>query len=658
MAWKTITLHGWWVSFKRDSEWYISHKEIDGFSSIDKIEIAGESVCYQDSDFEAVDMGKIISKYPTDSFGLKRCKSRGCYTLKINTREFDPKKLQLHYADVVIKIGNEEIVTGNKIIEHITYNGRKCQLQRVGNDGYRRTFKTTIWHKSPFIYNYCGGFSEGLAAVRLNDWCGYINTSGRVAIPMEWKSANRFHNGLAIVENDCREWGFIDKTGREVIACEYEDVHPFVEDLAYIEEDEDGKTFGFIDRKGNKVIPCIHRNFSTGYDMLEHHDFSCGVALVRNEQYQFGYIDKQGRAITPIVYTWAKPFREGLGAARKDKLAGFIDATGASIIPFMYSAVKSFSNGLAPVKMNGKWGYIDKDNNLVIPCKYDDASGFSDDGLAIIKLRGKEGFIDRYGKIIISPKYTEVWSFSDGVAIVRRGKKEGAINKMGELIIPYLYDWCSNFKNGFAIVEIADKYGCIDKEGNVVIPIIYDNISGPYGDLFAVELYEKMGYIDIKGNILIGDDKVYKALSKKYDQVFIKNGEMRTYSLVLDGKYGLADADGNELIPPRYDWLGNGFYSGLCLAGYRGENTGAGFINLEGEEIIAPKRWTVTDFENGFALVSFESNKWGAINTSGKLIVPCEYEEWKLCVEDDKIYAYDNNDVITIFDNQGNIIEQ
>lgn len=633
MAWKTITLHGWRISLKRDSEWYISHKEVYGFSSIDKIDVEGESECYKESDFASVDMGKIVSKYPTDTFGLKRCKSLGCYTLKINAREFEQKKLQLHYADVVIKIGDEEIITGNKIIEHITYNGRKCQLHRVGNDGYDRIFQTTIWHKSPFIYNNCLGFSEGVASVELNDWCGYIDTAGRVAIPMEWKSASRFHGGLAIVENDCRQWGFIDKSGREIIACEYEDVHPFVEDLAYFEE-EDGKTFGFIDRKGNKVIPCIHRNFSTGYDEFSHHDFSCGVALVRNEQYQFGYIDKQGRTITPIVYTWAEPFREGLGAVRKDKLAGFIDATGASIIPFIYSRVKSFSNGLAPVKIGEKWGYIDKNNNLVIPCKYDKAYGFSDDGLAIVKLKDKEGFIDRSGKRVISPKYSEVCPFSDGMARVKKGKKYGFINLNGELIVPCRYDWADWYREGFAIVEIADKNGCIDKEGNIVIPIIYDSIGGPYGDLFAVELYEKMGYIDIKGNILIGDDNVYKTLSKRYDQVFINNGEVQTYSFVLDGKYGLADAEGNELIPPRYDWLGNGFVEDMLVVGIRGE--GVGFVNKLGEEVVRPQYDEASDFHKGRSAVCL-NGKYGAINKHGEIVVPLVHD--KIGMYTDKIWV-------------------
>lgn len=142
-------------------------------------------------------------------------------------------------------------------------------------------------------------------------------------------------------------------------------------------------------------------------------------------------------------------------------------------------------------------------------------------------------------------------------------------------------------------------------------------------------------------------------LKLRYDKVYY---EVDIYCIQSNNKWGIADFDGNELIPPRYDWLGDDFYDGLRLAGYRGENPGVGYINLKGEEVIAPKRWSVTDFENGAALVSFDSQKWGAINTCGKLIVPCEYNQWELCREEDKVCVCING-VYTSFDLEGNVIK-
>ncbi|MBR2398831.1 MAG: WG repeat-containing protein, partial [Alistipes sp.] len=232
MALKTITLHGWWVSFERDSDVYLKHEEVSGFSSIEKIEVDGIETPYKEYDFISVEFGRIITEYPTKyTPGLRRCKSDKSFTIKINAREFDPRKLQLHYADVVIKIGAEEIDTGNKIVRDITYNGRKCHLKWKSNAN--REYQTVIWYKSPFIYDFLD-FNDGLAAAELNEKCGYIDSSGRVVISFQYDRTEEFRNGFAPICLRGDGWGFVDKTGKEVIPCKYDEVHHFFDGRAFI----------------------------------------------------------------------------------------------------------------------------------------------------------------------------------------------------------------------------------------------------------------------------------------------------------------------------------------------------------------------------------------------------------------------------------------
>ena len=198
MAWKIISLHGWWVSFERDSDVYLKHEEVSGFSSIEKIEVDGSETPYKESDFTSVELGRIVTEYSTKyAPGLRRRKSDGCFTIKINAREFDPKKLQLHYANVVIKIDDEEIDTGNIIVWDITYNGRKCHLKWKSNG--KREYQTVIWYKSPFIYDDCS-FAEGVAAVSLNGWAGFVDTKGNIIIPFQYENVEHFQNGIAPIE--------------------------------------------------------------------------------------------------------------------------------------------------------------------------------------------------------------------------------------------------------------------------------------------------------------------------------------------------------------------------------------------------------------------------------------------------------------------------
>lgn len=621
MAWKTITLHGWWVSFERDSDWYLRHEEVSGFSSIEKIEVEGIETPYTESDIASVETGRTVTKYPTKyAPALLRRKSDKCFTIKINARKFDPKLLVLHYADVVIKIGDEEIDTACRIVRDITYNGRKCQLRWVSSG--EREYQTIIWYKSPFIYDSCW-FAEDAAAVSLNGEDGFIDAKGNVFVPFEYTDAEQFQNGYApvrIFDEDEHEykWGYINKRGEEVIPCKYEEVHHFFDGRAYVEDGD----YGFIDEKGNEVVPCCNHILRDGWGgTYYHHDFSEGRAILsKNYSMRCGYIDENGKEITPLKYWRAEPFSEGLGAVRNKEKWGFVDKEGVEVIPCTYSEAKSFSEGLAAVKINDRWGFIDKSNTLVIPCKYQEVYSFSE-GLASVKIGKKWGFIDKSGDKVIPCIYSDVYAFENGMAPVCQCKKWGYIDKCGKLIVPCIYDHAENFKtNGLACVSKGNKMGCIDRTGKVIIPLIYDYI-GNHETRFSAKIEEKWGLLNIEGNP-IEDFAVYKALAKKYDQVWIECGETRTYSFVLDGKYGLADAEGNELIPPRYDWTS---YSGdgMIVVGIYGK--GIGFINIQGEEIVAPKYEEVTNFHKGFAAVRL-NGKWGAINKRGEVVVPFTHD--------------------------------
>lgn len=637
MAWKTVTLHGWWVSFKRDSDVYLKHEEVSGFSSIEKIEVAGIETPYKESDFTSVELGRIVTEYPTKyAPGLRRCKSDRCFIIKINAREFEQKKLQLHYANVVIKIGDEEIDTGNRIVWDITYNGRKCHLKWKSNGN--REYQTVIWYKSPFIYDDCS-FAEGVAAVSLNGWAGFVDTKGNIIVPFEYENAEHFQNGLAPVEifdDVSREYkcGFIDKTGKEIIPCEYDEVHHFFDGRALVVKR--WNAYGFIDERGNEIVPCCNlllRDY-IGEMYYDYNFYEERAIFCKKDSKRCGYIDLNGKEITPLEYWGTRPFSEGLGAVQSKDGWGFVDKTGVEVIPCEYSDVKSFYEGLAAVKNNDRWGFIDKTNRLVIPCGYKYVGRF-DEGLAPVKVGEKWGFIDKSGNQAVPCIYSDVGEFENGMAPVRKGKKWGYIDRNSNLVVPYIYDHAENYKvNGLACVSIDEKMGCIDRRGKVVIPLIYDCIAN-HETILAAMLEEKWGFIDLEGNP-VEDLSVYKVLARKYDQVFINNGEVRTYSFALDGKYGLAADDGKELIPPRYDWLGNSFVEDMLAVGIRGK--GVGFVNKQGEEIIAPKYEEASDFNKGYASVRL-NGKWGAIDKNGNVTEPLENDiiGFKL----DKIWTMD-----------------
>ena len=200
-----------------------------------------------------------------------------------------------------------------------------------------------------------------------------------------------------------------------------------------------------------------------------------------------------------IYYKDYYGFSDGLAAVELNDKFGFIDKTGREVIPLIYDNAYSFSNGLAVVALNGKYGFIDETGRVVIPFKYDGAKAFSE-GLARVLLKNKYGYIDENGKEVIPFKYDFGYDFFDGFARVILNNKYGFIDKTGREICPCKYDWAGDFCEELATVKLNWKFGYIDKTGKEVIPLKYDYASEFSAGLATSELHGNWGYIDKQGN--------------------------------------------------------------------------------------------------------------------------------------------------------------
>jgi hypothetical protein len=101
---------------------------------------------------------------------------------------------------------------------------------------------------APAKYNFALDFSEGLAAVKLNDKWGFIDETGKVLIPFKYDDAGDFLGGLARVALNGK-WGFIDKNRKEVIELKYDFVTPFFDGFAEVKLNDKECC---IDKQGNE----------------------------------------------------------------------------------------------------------------------------------------------------------------------------------------------------------------------------------------------------------------------------------------------------------------------------------------------------------------------------------------------------------------------
>ncbi|WP_051506979.1 WG repeat-containing protein [Saccharibacillus sacchari] len=260
-------------------------------------------------------------------------------------------------------------------------------------------------------------FNEGLAAVHKDEKWGYIDRSGQWAINPRYDYANDFEDGLAVtmkrkdpgVMDGIEYCSVIDTSGKTKVKTDYFRVFAFLEGLApvwfsYIEDQ------GFMDQTGAAVIE--------GYDQV--HIFSEGLAAV-SQQDKWGYIDRTGKVIVPLIYDEVFAFNEKSAAVKTGNKWGYIDAQGKEIVAPLYDSASLFSEGLAVVEYKGNFGFINSSGEWVIPPKFDDAQDFSE-GLAAVFVDDikKWGYIDKKGEIVIEPEYLEAFPTEHGLMKVSR----------------------------------------------------------------------------------------------------------------------------------------------------------------------------------------------------------------------------------------------
>lgn len=264
---------------------------------------------------------------------------------------------------------------------------------------------------------------------------------------------------------------------------------------------------------------------------------------------KWGFIDKAGRPITPMVFDWAGDFRMGLGLAESDGAMGYIDSgfeqTGEWAISPRFEVTHDgdqsafgFFDGLALARAdNGKWGYIDTTGKWAIEPRFIESEQFTgvpagsfseglawfqaidmaernrvdDDGKLVRDEAGKPikvpyrrrlmGFIDREGEVVIAPRFEMVQDFGEGLAGARFQTNNlwGFIDRAGKRVISPEYEGVGRFSEGLCAVQDDGLWGYIDAEGAWVIEPRFAEARQFLEGLAPVRAGERWGYIDTTG---------------------------------------------------------------------------------------------------------------------------------------------------------------
>lgn len=338
--------------------------------------------------------------------------------------------------------------------------------------------------------------SKALFSVEKDGKFGFIDRTGKIVIPVQFDSANDFHEGLALVTSNHKTM-FIDMTGKTMFAPQFDIVNSFSEGLAAV-------------NTGQKRIP--------------------NLGLI-SDPGKWGYLDKTGKLVIPLKFTHAEDFSEGLAAVTDRDRGGFIDHTGKMIFEVPLDVTLGFHEGVVGVQLRGNIAYFDRTGKkLPIATDYGPKSNSFSEGLLPISTKGKWGFVDWAGKLVIAPRFEDAGDFSEGLAPVKISSEEttwcppdpsgsrsgftmkwGYIDHIGRLVVPAQFESAAPFSEGLAVIHNCEQAFFIDKTGKTVISGNFRYASSFSGGLARIETMAKdgllFGYIDKTGKIVWGPIK-------------------------------------------------------------------------------------------------------------------------------------------------------
>lgn len=184
------------------------------------------------------------------------------------------------------------------------------------------------------------------------------------------------------------------------------------------------------------------------------------------------------------------------------------------------------------------------------------------------------------------------------------------------------------------LVRKKNKWGAIDIQGKTLAPIEYDDLDlkWHFNNLhFLTKKQGKAGITDLTGKVIIDNkydailDEISDISSLNYDDSKVTGTHDNTFALVKNnGKTGVIDVNGKELIPPKYDALV--IYNNRLL-----------IFNVGGT--LTHVAMTDTNFyedpDNNFEMAYnlhprtdslIAGGKWGIVDYSGKEVVPAKYD--------------------------------
>jgi len=314
-------------------------------------------------------------------------------------------------------------------------------------------------------------------------------------------------------------------------------------------------------------------------------------------------------------------------------------------LPFLLSVLVSNAQKRVYAYFDGhRWGLTNERKEILASPQFDTSAQIANTGYVICRKNGKYGALNISGKTIVPFKYEEMTSLDFSArAVVRTGGKYGVVNTIsGGWVIPAQYDRIERHSSFGELVLDLTKEGIeshVDSNGKAVQPRASGLTRSVNGTAHVVERMDdddkQLSVYDQGGGVwkivLTGRRSDTAVEVKGYTKVqplwSISKGKTTKGRLkaVKDGKVGILDIDGREVVPLEYDDITFDIFHSALFLTRLGDKTGV--IDPETLVVLAKpgvlQRVIKKDYDYDAYLVEMPDGKKGYMDrVNGRIYIP------------------------------------
>lgn len=433
---------------------------------------------------------------------------------------------------------------------------------------------------------------------------GLYDENGKLLIPIRyddlgWSEGDPLVYYKVIGFREGARWGVIDVQNRRLCQPLFHQLVPHQNKLLIAgRKKADHLEYGLINVKGEQAL-------AFRYGSLRSHGAQLIASVEKSQHQAYGVINNEGEALIGFEYAAIRSVAEDRYAVRREAGQEALFSTeGEALTPFQYDSIAQFEHGLAITYQQGKQGVIDQAGAEQVASQYQRVKFASRRSVSVLPF-------DQWQAYTSANQLLRSYFFDDlqpvGVNLYRAkiGAASTYVNSTGEVIIPE--EWSvAHLSKDFAVITDHQKYGVLSnqprrvpdgrvrpgQEKRVVVPVAYDSIR-------------------IDGRFVVAGKRASgkRASGKRAPEKQVSQGK-------TNFNWQLFDSQGTLLSTYVYQEMGTLHERRFAVK----RKNHWGYLDPNGQEVIACQYQSATPFSGGRASVTFQEGP-GVVDTAGQWVV-------------------------------------